>query len=199
MQSHQKDQCPLQFGKGIQALCQDGCAICRRMPCHHMKAASKPAVCHRNPCRRRHSDCRTDTGNCLTGNACRLQCKHFLSPSAKHKGIAALQPHHQPALPCLCNQKGIDFLLRKGMSAVSLADKNPLARRLGFLQKLCGCKVIIQHRIAFLQQPQSLPCNQLRIAAACPDQINRSAHFFNLPTTSAAKAKCSAIGALPSA
>ena len=169
------------------------------MPCDNMKAACRFPMGHGNPCRRRHRNRRAYTRNHLIRDACRLQSKHLLAPSAEHEGIAALQPHNHFSLLCLGNKQGIDFRLRHGMSAITLADKNPLARRLGFLQKLGGGQIIIEHCIAGSQKAQTLPCNQIGIAAACTDQINRSAHFRNLPTTSAASCKRAATGALPSA
>ena len=199
MQSHQKNKRTFQFCKGIYLFRQCLCAICRGMPCYDMKAARKPPMGDGNPCRRRHCNRRAYARNHLIRDACRLQGKHLLAPSAKHEGVAALQPYNRFPLLCLGNKQSIDFRLRHGMSAITLADKKPFAVRPGFLQKLWGGQIIIEHCIACPQKAQTLPCNQIGIAAACPDQINRSAHFRNLLTTSAASCKRAATGALPSA
>jgi hypothetical protein len=110
-----------------------------------------------------------NTGYHLYLNASRYQGRHLLTTASKHKGVAALQPHHDGIALGLINNELIDRFLAQRVTAPTLARVNDCGLGINHSQNRGTYQSIVDYNIGPFQQPLTPQRKQARIAWASPN------------------------------
>ena len=115
-----------------------------------------------------------DAGHHGEIDLCRRERLQLLAAAPEDEGIAALEPHHAPALFRMLDQQGVDFLLRAADRARRLAHADSLRIAPCEIEHRGGHQSIVQDYIGILQRAQRLERQEFRIAGPGAHQSHLS-------------------------
>ena len=130
----------------------------------------------RNAERSGRADAGGDAGDYLHLDIRGAQRLQLLAAATENEGIAAFQPRHDLALPCVLHQQALDEFLRRVLTAAALADLDDLGARARMRQAPPAHQVVDQHDVGDAECPRRLERHQLRVARSCADEEHLAAH-----------------------
>ena len=117
----------------------------------------------------------SDAGNNFNGYAGGGEDVHFFAAPPENEGIAALEANHKLACERLFDEQLADVVLRHGVIAGHLADKNAFGRRRDEFKNPVADEIVVDDDLGLLQQARAFERDQFGVAGAGSDKGNVAA------------------------